>query len=226
MVHAPRSPDHLPFRVLPVEQAIPDTRCILPYERASQLVRQARRLAVQPCSCRQRERACEAPLETCIALDRVADYMIGRGVGREIGVEEALAILQKAEELGLVHEAENTEHPTMLCACCPCCCVFLRAITQFQKEDVVACSRYRASIDPQRCKRCQTCLGRCHFGAIRREAESMVVDARRCFGCGLCAYACPNSAITLLEVRPTGHIPSNDETFMRGMDGVPWDTKL
>jgi Pyruvate/2-oxoacid:ferredoxin oxidoreductase delta subunit len=221
LVHAPRSPEHLPFRIVPVEQSILDQRCILPYERATEIVRQARRLVVLACPCRMRERACDAPLETCITLDRVADYMTGRHIGRGIGVDEALAILQHAEELGLVHEVENTDHPTVLCACCPCCCVFLRAITHYQQEYVVARSRYRAVVDPIRCHRCETCLERCHFAAMGRRESGMSVDAERCLGCGLCASACPNGAIAMLEVRGPAHIPATPETFMHGIDELP-----
>jgi len=221
LVHIPRSPDQLPFRVLPVEETIEDTRCILPYERVAEIVRGARRIAVQQCPCRVRERACDAPLETCISLDRVADYMLSRQIGREIDVDEALVILQQAEELGLVHETENTDHPTVICACCPCCCVFLRAITRYQKEYVIAKSRYRASIDQEKCTQCETCMGRCHFGAIRPEANGMAVDPERCFGCGLCASTCPGNAITMIEVRGVEHIPSTEHTFMHGIDRVP-----
>lgn len=221
LVHVPRSPDQLPFRVLPVEEKIEDPRCILPYESVSEIVRQSRRIAVQLCACRVRERACDAPLETCISLDRVADYMISRHIGREIDVDEALAILQRAEELALVHEADNTDHPTVICACCPCCCVFLRAITHYQKEYVVAKSRYCASIDKDKCNQCETCLGRCHFGAIRREKSGMAVIPERCLGCGLCASTCPNDAITIIEVRGVEHIPSTEDTFMHGIDGSP-----
>ncbi|MDY7042098.1 MAG: 4Fe-4S dicluster-binding protein [Chloroflexota bacterium] len=221
LVHAPRSPDKLPFRVIPVEEKIEEQRGILPYERVAELVKQARRIVVQECPCRVRERECDAPLETCIALDNVADYVLSRQIGREIDVDEALAILRQAEELGLVHEVENTDQPTVICACCPCCCVFLRAITRYQKEYVVAKSRYRASIDREKCAQCATCLERCHFGAIRREESGMMVDPELCFGCGLCSSTCPNGAITLIEVREAEHIPIAKETFLHGIDGVP-----
>ncbi|MDY7077193.1 MAG: 4Fe-4S binding protein [Chloroflexota bacterium] len=221
LVHAPRSPDQLPFRVLPVEEKIEDPRGILPYERVVEIVEQARRIVVQQCPCRVRERACDAPLETCISLDNVADYVLSRQIGREISVEEALAILRQAEELGLVHEVENTEHPTVICACCACCCVFLRAITRYQKEHVVAKSRYRASVDQKKCTQCETCLGRCHFGAMQRGEKGMTVDPELCLGCGLCTSTCPNDAIILIEVRKAAHIPPTGDTFMQGIDGVP-----
>jgi len=221
LVHAPRSPEKIHFRVLSVGEEIEDDRCILPHERVSEIVRQARRIAVQLCPCRVRERACDTPLETCISLDRAADYFISRQIGREIDVEDALSILRQAEELGLVHETENIDHPTIICNCCPCCCVFLRAITCYQKQQVIARSRYCAVIDREKCTLCETCLGRCHFDAIRQEENGLTVDHESCFGCGLCATTCPGKAITMLEVRKPEHIPSEGYTFMAGKDGVP-----
>ena len=221
LVHAPRSPEKIHFRVLSVGEEIEDDRCILPHERVSEIVRQARRIAIQPCPCRVRERACDTPLETCISLDRTANYFISRQIGREIDVEDALSILRQAEELGLVHETENIDHPTIICNCCPCCCVFLRAITRYQKQHVIARSRYCAVIDREKCTLCETCLGRCHFDAIRQEENGLTVDDENCFGCGLCATTCPSKAITMLEVRKPEHIPSEGYTFMAGKDGVP-----
>ena len=221
LVHAPRSPEKIHFRVLSVEEEIEDDRCILPHERVSEIVRQAKRIAVQLCPCRVRERACDTPLETCISLDRSADYFISRQIGREIDVENALSILRQAEELGLVHQTENIDHPTVICNCCPCCCLFLRAITRYQKQQVIATSRYCALIDREKCTLCETCLGRCHFDAIRQEENGLTVDRESCFGCGLCATTCPNKAITMLEVRKPEHIPSEGYTFMAGKDGVP-----
>jgi len=221
LVHAPRSPEKMHFRILPVGEKIDDDCCILPHERVSEILRQARRIAVQPCPCRVRERACDTPLETCISLDRAADYFISRQIGREIGVEDALVILRQAEELGLVHETENIDHPTVICNCCPCCCVFLRAITRYKKQHVVARSRYCAVIDSEKCALCETCLGRCHFDAIRREEDGLVVDRESCFGCGLCVTTCSNNAITMIEVRKPEHIPSEGYTFMAGKDNVP-----
>lgn len=221
LVHTHRSPDQLPFRILPIEETVQDNRGILPYERVTEIVRQARRIAVQSCPCRLRERACDAPLEVCISLDRVADYMTSRHIGREIDAEEALAILRQTEELGLIHEVENTEHPTVICACCPCCCVFLRAITRYQKEHVIAKSRYGAVIDREKCAGCGTCLKRCHFDAIQTEKDRMSVQVERCLGCGSCAFACPNHAIRMVVRQGAMHIPRTEDTFMHGIDEIP-----
>ena len=120
LVFEPRSPDKLPFRIISVDKKIQDHRAILPYEQISQIIQQANKVVVQNCPCRTRERRCQAPLETCMSLNKTAEYMLSRNIGRQIEISEALQILKDAEELGLVHETDNTDNPTIICNCCSC----------------------------------------------------------------------------------------------------------
>lgn len=193
-------PDQRPFRVLPVGERVQDRRAALPYQHVVALVQRARRISVENCPCRTRERACDNPVETCLAFDHVADYMIARGVGRELGTDEALALLARCEDLGLVHTTENVDRPLLLCNCCPCCCVFLRAITVHAKQDVIDASPYRAFVDAELCTACGRCVTRCHFGAMSLVQGAAQADPARCLGCGLCASTCPAGAIALVEV--------------------------
>ncbi len=213
------APDERPFRVIPVGEQVQDRRTALPYEQVAALVRGARRISVEHCPCRTRERACDNPLETCLAFDHVADYMIGRGIGRELTADQALDLLARCEELGLVHVTENADHPLVLCNCCPCCCVFLRAMTVHAKQDVIDASRYRAVVDRALCTACGRCVERCHFGAMALAEGAAQVDAGRCLGCGLCATTCPVEAIALVEVRPPAFIPQQGSGFEALLDG-------
>lgn len=221
LVYAPRTPDELPFRVIPVEEKIEVDRAILPFESASQIIRGATRIAVQNCPCRTRERRCDSPLETCISLNKTAEYMIDRKVGREITVDEALGILKTCEEVGLVHETDNTDHPTIICNCCSCCCIFLRAITFYHQEDVISRSRFYAQVDQQKCKSCQTCVSRCKFTAISITSHGAYIDPLRCYGCGLCSSTCPEEAIRLFVREPTDFIPHDGNEFMQGLTHIP-----
>ena len=216
LVHTYEHPDPeaRPWRVIPIAEKVEDSRSVLPFEQVAALVRQAERISVQQCPCRVRERACDNPLETCFAFDRVAEYHIRRGVGRELTVDEALDILKRCEELGLVHTTENTDRPTVICNCCPCCCVFLRAITVHGKQAVMEESRFQAVVDQEACIACGTCEERCHFGAIKRLEGPAQVNAALCMGCGLCASACPVGAITLVEVRDPSFIPKQQWSLL------------
>jgi ferredoxin len=221
LVHTTEQPYGRSFRLVPVLENADDPRSALPYEQVAELVRRARRVAVQNCPCRTRERACDNPLETCISFDRVADYVVQRGIGRELTVDEALAILQRCEALGLVHLSENTNQPTVICNCCPCCCGFLCAVTVHGKQFVVEGTRYRARVDDTRCTGCGACEERCHFGAIAVQEVFAEVDAARCMGCGLCASACPAEAITMVTVEAPSYIPISSRGFLDGPSTSP-----
>ena len=197
------------LRVLPVEVALPpigsDSR-VMDIESAEAIVRRARRIAVQNCPCRVRERRCDTPLEMCMSFNGFADYILYRKVGREISVEEALAILQHAEELGLVHQTSNTDHPDVICNCCTCCCVVLRAGAVHGFPVSSAVSRFQPLVDERRCRNCLTCVRHCHFGAmIERDGKHAFV-ADKCLGCGQCVRVCPEGAVRLVEVQPQSHI--------------------
>ena len=52
----------------------------------------------------------------------------------------------------------------------------------------------RPSYHPNSCINCETCIvrERCPAGAYTN-----VLNLRKCFGCGMCAYSCPNNAFTM-----------------------------
>jgi Pyruvate/2-oxoacid:ferredoxin oxidoreductase delta subunit len=202
------------FRVLPVEEVIRGTK-ILPYESASQILSAARRIAVQRCACRVRERRCDNPRETCISMDNLADYVISRNSGREISLEEALELLKKCEDLGLVHQTVNSDTPDVICNCCSCCCSFLRSILYYGQQAASAKSRFAPKFDREKCATCEdrVCVSRCVFGGISEKGGQLHIDYQRCWGCGLCAHACPQGAIRLEAIRKADHIPRDGAKF-------------
>ncbi len=52
-----------------------------------------------------------------------------------------------------------------------------------------------ASIDEKKCSKCGICEETCRFGAI----HGLQVDSTSCEGCEVCAYICPEKAISLKE---------------------------
>ena len=54
-------------------------------------------------------------------------------------------------------------------------------------------------VDPQRCKRCQTCKLEegCLAQVVERPNpnESPVIDEERCYSCGLCTLMCRHGAV-------------------------------
>jgi len=50
-------------------------------------------------------------------------------------------------------------------------------------------------IDQNRCMVCGLCTENCPTGAIKKEAEKIVIDYEKCIGCGECVAICPQKAI-------------------------------
>ena len=57
-------------------------------------------------------------------VNKAADYAIERGTGRALTKEEAIEMLRKCEEEGLVHVADNRKEVAhIICNCCDDCCI-------------------------------------------------------------------------------------------------------
>ncbi|MGZ3591830.1 MAG: hypothetical protein ACXU99_14330 [Thermodesulfobacteriota bacterium] len=101
------------LRTVPVGKSIGTKIEVMPYERAEELVRTQKTFAVSNCICRQEMRimgeGCEKPEESCLTFGTAARIMVRTGRGRSINMEEALEILQRAEEVGLVLQPSNAQ---------------------------------------------------------------------------------------------------------------------
>jgi len=191
-------------RIIPIDQAIPTSTEVFPYERASGLLEGAMSFGVRDCICRvQRGRlgqACDAPVSSCVifhpapgAFDRSSDI-------RPITKDEALRILREASEHGLVHSSANVQQGHgYICNCCTCCCGILRALSEFGNAEAVARSDFHAAIDADLCTACGACLDSCPFHALSLPGSAVEVDLTRCMGCGHCVSACPSEALTLVR---------------------------
>ncbi|UCF57684.1 MAG: 4Fe-4S binding protein [Deltaproteobacteria bacterium] len=197
-------------RVIPVNVSVEAKTHILDFESVSEVVRQAKVLAVTKCTCRLTARKCDRPLEVCIQVNNAAAYALARGTGRKIDVQEALDILRMAEEEGLIHVTMNRHQVDhFICNCCPCCCQTMPILIKGGIR-VVDPSRFRAEIDSELCSGCGTCHERCYFGAISwKDGEGSInlVEASACMGCGLCQVTCPEDAINLVEARAEDFVP-------------------
>jgi NAD-dependent dihydropyrimidine dehydrogenase PreA subunit len=214
------------LRIVPAYKSILDSPEILPHEDPREIVRVQPLITVVSCSCRKHMgvmgKTCKKS-ETdvnCLQFAKSAEYSLRRGHGRRISTDEAIAILEKNEEDGLVHQWINyakTEaaHPYALCSCCRCCCVIWHAadIRNVPNDAIYAKSRYEARVDMERCEGCKDCVERCQFDAIKmrrvkgQKRFHAVVDPDKCWGCGVCVLACESGALRMHLVRPPEHIP-------------------
>ena len=106
------------LRTIPVEKSISTKTEVMPYERAEELVRTYKTFAVANCICRQEMRimgkGCEKPEESCLSFGMAARSMVRTGRGRPISKEEALEILRRAEEVGLVLQPSNAQRASFI----------------------------------------------------------------------------------------------------------------
>jgi len=194
------------MRVIPVDVSLSPESAVLPYEECLKLIENSSALAVVKCPCRLSQQNCDAPLETCIQLNRGAEYVLERGHGREITRDEAVDILRISEAAGLVHMTENRDYGNAICNCCSCCCEMFRLVQGSGKKWILSPSRYVAEVTDCLCTACEMCVEVCPVEALSVD-DIARVDGELCIGCGLCATKCPEGAITLREVRGVDHIP-------------------
>ena len=203
------------WRVIPARKAISKGTELLPSEDVEAIVDKATKLALAHCSCRRISTRCDLPTEVCVQVNRAAEYAITRGTGKELTKDEAMKIMDVAEEAGLIHSVfNNSGVPNVVCNCCADCCVFYYPLTKYDVlEKGVARSRFQAEVDKATCKGCQTCVERCPFEAVEMVKISgekklkAQVNSAKCFGCGVCAVGCESEAIKLVEIRLPEYIP-------------------
>ncbi len=185
-------------RVVPAHGSV-KSEWILPYDAVRALLREGKAFSVRDCICRKEQdligkRSCSFPLHNCLSLS-----LSSRPARPEdISEEQAVAILDQAEEVGLVHTVSNVlAGVSYVCNCCGCCCGILRGITEYGLAHSVAAANYLAVVDADTCSGCGACVDRCQVGAMSLPEATAVVDTKRCIGCGLCATGCPAEAVTL-----------------------------
>jgi len=184
-------------RVVPAQGTV-KSEWILPYEDVRAILLSAKTYHVGDCICRAQQdyigRQCDFPINMCLSFSNLERSP----VPGDISQEQALALLDRSEEIGLVHTVSNVmKDMGYICNCCGCCCGILRGITDWGIENSVAYANYYAVIDPELCLGCGTCVERCQVHAISEQDGVSVVSRERCIGCGLCVSGCPNDVAKL-----------------------------
>ena len=180
------------MHVVPVEKAIPAESKSLPIEHLSHWLKKYEgHIGVSVCSCRKQQRirgegSGDVEGEWCIGVGDFADYCRETNHGRDITYEEAMEILQKAEDKGYVHQITNIDGENKIFGICNCAvgvCNALRTSQLFNTPNLSA-SAYTAESDPEKCVACGKCVETCPAGAVRRScAPRKVPSSTRATSC-------------------------------------------
>jgi NADPH-dependent glutamate synthase beta subunit-like oxidoreductase/NAD-dependent dihydropyrimidine dehydrogenase PreA subunit len=162
------------MRVIPVESSIKDLPGVNDYEKLSYYLNKYDVFSVAPCSCRSSRRVLEEGCghledEMCVQMGKGAEYYIRTKRARQITREEALEIIKRAEENGLMHNIPNIEEAgesAAICNCCACSCFGLRVGLLYGARDVIR-SNFVAKIDETKCVACGQCVETCPGNALK-----------------------------------------------------------
>lgn len=194
-------------RVITVDQKVKADNVIHTYGQMETYIEQADTISVQTCFCRHEAElidendTCGKPNDVCMSFGQGARFLIDRKMARQINKVEAMDVLRRSEEAGLVHCSTNSRDDVdFICNCCKDHCMILKKALAQPKPGLACNSGFQPVVDPDECTACETCVDNCPGDAlaIADEEDYPALDPDRCFGCGVCATLCPTEAIELV----------------------------
>ncbi len=194
------------MRTIPISKSIKPQHQVAGYDEVAALLdRTGGPFVVLDCICRKKKRMAGANCrltarrETCLGMGPIAETVLKGEMGREIGRDEAMAIIEANQKEGLILQPSNTAKADFVCSCCGCCCGMLQVHHSLPRPVDFWATNFYARVSPADCNGCGRCARRCQVQAmdVRDGKPPALVDLNRCLGCGHCIAACPQKAITL-----------------------------
>jgi len=177
---------------------------VMPNEQMGPIVEAATKIAVAHCPCRMSANIlgrtdCQHSLEVCIKYDELADFVISKGLAREISKDEAHQILADSEKEGLVHMVDNAQGQIKhTCNCCGHYCWNVGIIRRRKiPRDMLMAVYFIRETDLAECIGCGACADICPVDAVKMVEDKPEVDQNWCIGCGVCAVSCPAEVISI-----------------------------
>lgn len=172
------------MHVIPVEKAISMENQSVDLEHLSYwLSKYEGKIGVGRCSCRASRKVIgdgcgDDDYGWCIGVGDFADYCRETGKGHDITKEEALAILQRAEDNGFVHQITNIDGENKIFGICNCnvnICNALRTSQLFNTPNMSR-SAYVAHVEKEKCVACGRCVEYCPAGAVKLGQKLCTAD--------------------------------------------------
>jgi Pyruvate/2-oxoacid:ferredoxin oxidoreductase delta subunit len=203
-------------RVIVVDRAIDAGNTIHTYDQVATYIDKYDTVAVGTCYCRHAaqlrgEDVHGMPSDVCMWFGNMAEYSIERLGTRQMSKQEALDVLNRSEEAGLIHMSRNTtDDIEFICNCDRWHCGTVQRVLKQSKPALFFNSGFQPRFDPDLCVACETCIEGCPPEAlILGDDDVPKVDLDRCFGCAVCATGCPSEAI-VMEAKADFAIPPKD----------------
>ena len=191
-------------RVITVNRTIDAGNVVQTYDQVATYIDKYDSIAVGTCYCRhaaalREEDVHGMPMDVCMWFGTMAEYAIERLGAKQMGKEEAMQVLDNAEEAGLVHMSRNTtEDINFICNCDRWHCEAIKGVLKQSKPALFFNSGFQPLFDPELCTACETCIERCPPEALTMgDNDVPEVNLDRCFGCAVCATGCPTEAIAM-----------------------------
>ena len=209
--HAPRPVRERGRRLLTERQKERHWGQPVPLEDCERIFGLATSIVQVPCVCRRFSGAPDRgycllvatqPMDD-VLMEAFSDYADGPDVGafQALSESEAMVLLRRLEEEGLVHSVWTFLTPFIagLCNCdLASGCVALRSTLEYDTPAMWK-GESIASVEPELCTGCRACVDLCPFGAVHEDLadRKAIVDLALCYGCGVCRSACQEDAISL-----------------------------
>jgi Pyruvate/2-oxoacid:ferredoxin oxidoreductase delta subunit len=198
------------LRTVPIHQSVDVSSTVAAYEDAVEILRAKENIVVTDCICRKSremlDASCDKPVEVCFMFGSMGQYYLDRKIGRKVDTDEAIEILLKCHEAGLVTQPATAQNPGGMCNCCGDCCGVLRVLNKHPKPAEIVFSNHYAVVDADQCTGCETCIDRCQMEAITIGDDGVSeVNRDRCIGCGLCVTTCSSGALELVPKHREEH---------------------
>jgi len=197
-------------RIVAIEESISADKEVASWEQLSNIIENETSYAVGECGCKHLAKLngepcqTEAPSKCCVWFGKVADYLVERDYATRYTKEELYKLLRTCEEAGLVHFTSNrtVDENIVLCNCCKCCCLYLRANKRIREAGVrfTETTNFVARLDEATCIGCGDCVEHCQLEALDLLENTVRVNEEYCLGCGVCVSKCPTESLSLVRV--------------------------
>lgn len=195
---------------------------VVPYDLIIAELKDADFIAIMNfCICRKSMKCEHYPWDFgCIFMGPNGRHAVEGGIAHQATLEEAIAHVDKAAEMGLMAAADYVEGEQfiwgvqnnemnryrMICFCCDCCCLAMNVLKHSARD---ISGRYSpvgwtAVVDHTKCVGCKACESRCpqHCITFDEETGLRITDQDKCLGCGFCKLVCKHGAISIKQTMP------------------------